>query len=346
MDVAYVNEAKKEQVKNSVEGRKTGIFAPREENFGTEYSAPPEQKIEQKRENLRSSVSPLAYPPDLTDEFYIEFNAFKHNTSRADETKRTFSFEKSVYLPFPSSVTDAYGARYSEENLFGDGQFYKDAINSLMTGENGTKRASDLLDKNLLANRGGRFLADKVNNIANDPIGTLAGAATFLSAGVGGGIGAAIKTNINVTTNPYPVLIYQGQNNMKTFAFSWTFFPESPQESTTIRKIIGYFRREMLPERMENHPSILKFPAVFEVVLQPQVKVFKRCVVTNLDVNYTPTGGPAFVKEFPVQTSNFTDPAAITMTISFQEVEIWLANDFHAEESKDFNYVSGNRTYV
>jgi len=299
---------------------------------------PPESKVEEKRAALLSAISPLVYPPDLNEEFYIEFNAFKSNTSRADEVKRTFNFEKSVYLPFPQSVTDAYNAQYGQENLFGVAEFFREAIDSLITGDSGTKRVSDLLNKNLRADRGGRFAANKVNNLVNDPVGAAGAAATFLVNGVGGPIGAAAKTTFKVATNPYPVLIYQG-TNFKSFTFSWTFFPESPDESKTINKIIGYFRREMLPERIDNHPSILKFPAIFEIYIRPDIKKFKRCVINSVDVNYTPAG-PAFVRDAP-QVAGVTansNPAAISLTISLQEVEMWLANDFSAEESKEFGY--------
>jgi len=70
-------------------------------------------------------------------------------------------------------------------------------------------------------------------------------------------------------------------------------------------------------------------------------------VISNLSVNYTPSG-PAFVKEFPVESSNFIEPAAINMTVTFREIEMWTANDFHSEESKNFYYndPKATRKYV
>jgi len=347
MDVKYVNDRKTERLRPDVEGKKEGVFAPREENFGTEYSAPPEKKVEAARTNLLSSISPLAYPPDLTDEFYIEFNAFKANTSRALEAKRTFNFEKSVYLPFPQSVTDEYGASYNEEALNFTGDFAKRSLDAAMTSESGTKKVANLLPGGGAADRLGRILADAANKAKDAPRESLAAVATFGLTGMGGPYASAAKSTLQVTTNPYPVMIYQGPGGFKSFAFSWTFFPESSKESDTIKKIIGYFRREMLPERVEEAPSILKYPAIFEIVMQPEVKLFKRCVISNLSVNYTPSG-PAFVKEFPVESSNFIEPAAINMTVTFREIEMWTANDFHSEESKNFYYndPKATRKYV
>lgn len=347
MDVKYVNAKKTERLRPDVEGKKDGIFAPKEENFGTEYSAPPEKKVEAARTNLLSSISPLAYPPDLTDEFYIEFNAFKANQSRPFETKRTFNFEKSVYLPFPQSVTDAYRGNYSEENLTFLGEFATRGLDRLMTSDDGTKRVSNLLPGSGVADRGGQILADLIKKTTDSPKQSAAAIATYGLTGMGGPYASAAKTSIQVTTNPYPVMIYGGPGGFKQFAFSWTFFPESSKESDTIKKIVGYFRREMLPERVTDAPSILKYPAIFEIVMQPEVKLFKRCVISDLDVNYTPVG-PAFVKEFPVTNSNFIEPAAVTLTITFREIEMWLANDFHSEESKSFYYndPKANRKYL
>ena len=340
MDVKYVNQKKEEQ---SVEGSKKGIFGPPREPV----SAPPEKKIEVKRAALLSTISPLVFPSDLTDGFYIEFNAFKANTERPEESTRTFSFEKSVYLPFPQSVTDQYNASYSPENLFFGGDFAKTSFDALMTSD-GTKRVSNILPGKGVADRAGNILADLIKKTTSSPKESAAAVATYGLSGVGGPIAAAAKTSLNVTTNPYPVMIYQG-TNFKSFAFSWTFFPESPAESDTISKIIGYFRREMLPERNDNIPSILKYPAIFEISIQPEIKMFKRCVVSNLDVNYTPAG-PAFVKEFPKpQAGSFftnidlVEPTAITLSISFQEVEMWLANDFKTSEVEFFDYVKSNR---
>lgn len=330
MNVGYVNSFKY----NANESKKQDIFAPKE-------SAPPETKVEEKRSELLSSISPLVFPSDLTDQFYIEFNAFKVNQERPEEATRTFNFQKSVYLPFPQSVTDQYGASYSQDNLFFGGEFLKNSLDALMTS-NGTKKVENLLPGGGAADRAGNILAGLVEKTTNSPTQAAAAVATYGLTGVGGPIGAAAKASLNVTTNPYPVMIYQG-TNFKSFGFSWTFYPESKEESSTINKIIGYFRREMLPERVNNIPSILKYPAVFEVNIQPELKLFKRCVITGLDVNYTPSG-PSFVRDY--QSSPFAEPSAISMTIQFQEVEMWLANDFHSEESKNFQYVKAGRQYV
>lgn len=315
-------------------------------NHGAD-TRPPEKKVEEERQKKLEGPAPLKFPTDLSDNLYIEFNAFKVSQDRPNEAKRTFDFTKSVYLPFPSSVTDQYGASYSREDLFFGGEFIKNGLNTLMTDGSGTKSVENVFSSGAL-DRTGQGAAKAIQKFTADAKGSMQRGAAVVGAyamtGIGGPIGAAAKAAFNVTTNPYPVMIFQG-TGFKSFSFSWTFFPESKKESDIIKKIIGYFRREMLPESLKSTPSIMAYPAIFEVSMTPEVKQFKRCVVTNLDVNYTPMG-PAFVKEFPVKSSAFLEPAAVTMTLSLQEIEIWTANDFYATEENNFDYIKGNGTNV
>jgi len=321
---------------NDVETRKQGIFA-------TPSNRPPETTVEEKRQEKLKAQTPLKFPPDLSDNLYMEFNAFKVSQDRPQETKRTFEFSKSVYLPFPSSVTDQYGAYYNEEALFFGGEFIKNGLNSIMTGGDGTKSVGNIFSKGT-ADKTGQGFANKLDGIVADAKGSMKRGAAAVGAyaltGMGGPLGSAAKAAFNVTTNPYPVMIFQG-TGFKSFGFSWTFFPESKKESDIIKKIVGYFRREMLPESLKSTPSIMAYPAIFEVFMTPEVKQFKRCVVTSLDVNYTPMG-PAFVKEFPLKDgSPFLEPAAVTMTMNLKEIEIWTANDFYPTEENDFDYIKG-----
>jgi len=313
-------------------------------NYNAENQSP-ERQIEMQRERRLKAQAPMIFPPDLTEQLYIEFNAYSVNQDRPSEAKRTFEFKKSIYLPLPSSITDQYGASYNREDLFFGGEALKQGLNAAMQSGDGTKSVGNIFGGETL-DKAGNAASKAINKFAGDPSGALktgaAVGATYLMSGVGGAIGAAAKASFNVTTNPYPVMIFQG-TGFKSFGFSWTFYPESSKESETIKKIVGFFRREMLPESMKQTPSIMANPAIFEVYMNPDIKQFKRCVVTGLDVNYTPSG-PAFVKEFPLKDgSPFLEPAAVTMSITLQEIEIWTANDFYNDESMNFEFIKKNK---
>lgn len=309
-------------------------FANPSSGSGTRSSeidgTPAETKIDEQKKKEFENGS-IIFPPDLSTDFYISFNSFKFSKDRPLEALRTFKFEKSVFLPFPSSLTDQYGASYTREDLYFGGEFLKDSINQLMTSD-GTRSIANVLPGTGIADRVGQVAAGVLEKINEKPMESIATVAAYGLTGIGGAIGAAAKTAFQVSTNPYPVMIYQG-TGFKSFAFSWVFYPESKEETETIRTIVGYFRREMLPERLETNKTILANPAVFEIVVSPDkyTKKFKRSVLTSVDVNYTPSG-PAFVKSSDTDAA----PAAVALSLNFQEIEIWLANDFDNSEPFDF----------
>ena len=287
---------------------------------------------------LVGDLSHIVYPPNLSDTFYIGFNAYSYNNDpkykRANEVTRTFKLNKSVYLPLPANITDTYTAGYNSENLYFFGNALKGQFDNLMQ-QNGTKSVSNIMTKESL-NKAVSGLADVIENTSAADIGAIGG--TYLMSGMGGPLAGAAKTSFQVTTNPFPVMIYSG-TGFKSFSFSWVFYPESYQESELIKTIVGYFRREMLPEQHEQYSSILKTPAIFEIKMRPDehTKQFKKCVITGMDVNYTPSG-PAFIYNDIENQGDLRVPAAVSLTLNFQEIEIWLANDFHETEEKLFDF--------
>lgn len=305
----------------------------------------PEKEIDEKRSStLLGNKSPFIFPSDLSTDYYISLNAFKFSQDRATEVKRQFSYEQSVYLPLPGNISDSFGASYEKENLFFFGNAAKEGMNSMMQ-EGGTVSIQNALNQNL-GNLAGKGATNLVNTIKNDPMGAgknaLAGALTYLVSGAGGPLAAAAKSSMQVTTNPFPVMIFQGTGFKPPFSFDWTFYPESLEESKTIRKIIGYFRREMLPEMMAENKSILKAPAIFEIKMVPDayMRQFKRCVLTNMNVNYTPNGA-TFLSS---SSEDAKVPAAITMSLTFEEIEVWLADDYYASEYNSFGVKDRNYT--
>jgi hypothetical protein len=304
----------------------------------------PEKKIEEKRSNLLiGQNAPIVFPSDLSPDYYISFNAFKHSQERPDESKRTFKFDKSIYLPLPGGIADSYSASYNQEDLYIFGNAAKEGMNALMTSGGTTSIANAMKGDGI--NKAAGAVNSALAKIKQDPTGSAktagATAAAFMLQGAGGPMAAAAKSAFQVTTNPFPVMIFQGTGFKPAFSFDWTFYPESQLEADIIRKVVGYFRREMLPEMVEGNPSILKSPAIFEVKMTPNeyTRQFKRCVLTNMSVNYTPNG-VAFIKSNDGTGDPAKVPAAVSLSLTFQEIEVWLADDYHADESKSFGVVN------
>lgn len=332
----------------SIENAKSGIFSNTTAMLGS-TPAPtaatlPDQKIESARSNkLVKDLSPLSFPSDLSTEYYISFNAFYHSQERPQESKRTFTFNKSVYLPLPTNISDSYSSSYNADNLYVLGNAAKNGLTQLMAGEGGTLSVTNILQN--VPETGGKSVAKAVEALTNDTKGTAkkvaAAGLTYLAEGIGGPLMSAAKSAFQVTTNPFPVMVFQGAGLKPPFSFGWTLYPESLDEAMAIKKIIGYFRREMLPETMEGIQSILKTPAVFEIKMVPDenTRKFKRCVLTDMVVDYAPNG-PAFIKENAADPSQAAVPAAITLSLTFREIEVWLADDFSTDESNYFEPIN------
>jgi hypothetical protein len=221
------------------------------------------------------------------------------------------------------------------------GNAAKEGFGAMMAGGSGSVSVSNMLNKNVI-NKAGNYVADLINSVSQDPSGAgkkaAATGATYLMSGTGGPLAAAAKSSFQVTTNPFPVMIYQGTGIKPPFTFEWEMHPETREEADTIRKIVNYFRREMLPELMEVNSTILKTPAIFEIKMNPNqyTRQFKRCVLTDMSVNYMPNGVAFIAKDhttYPVDTV----PAAVALSLTFREIEVWLADDFYADENNSFS---------
>lgn len=284
--------------------------------------------IDDKRNN---DNAPITFPADLTTDLYISFNAFTYSKERPQDQQRSFTYEKSIHLPIPTNLTDSFSAGYSSENLYYAGDALKNQLSSDLRREGIGGTVSSYASKEGL----NKLVGSVMDTVKNTDPGQLAlGLGVYGLNSMPGAAAAAIKSSLQLTTNPFPVMIFQGTSFKPPFSFDWTLYPESQTEAYIIRKIVGFFRREMLPERMESNSSILRSPSVFEIrIVPPEIgRTFKRCVLTNMGVNYAPNG-PSFL----VSSVKEAFPTAVTLSLTFQEIEVWLANDYQTLENLDFD---------
>ena len=300
----------------------------------------PDKTIEQNRStNLNSENAPIQFPSDLGTDYYISFNAFKHALEKPEDTRRSFTFKKSINLPLPANLSDNYSADYNSENLFFVGNALKQGLTEFSSGPGGVVGGFENLNMNSV----GSNAAKALNYLAENGSKIGAAAGVMALGGMGGPMGAAAKAAFQVTANPFPVMIFQGTKFKPPFTFDWTLYPESEEEADNIKKIVGFFRREMLPETYPGNPAILKTPSVFEIKITPSdpLRKFKRCVLTNMNVNYAPAG-VSFLKTSisPLESSNDAVPTATSISLTFQEIEIWLADDYSTDQGFGFEPIN------
>ena len=180
----------------------------------------------------------------------------------------------------------------------------------------------------------------------NEAVGGLSGPA--------GNARDAILKKAGRIINPHKAVIYQGPGGFRVFNYSFSMSPESKTEADTISKIVYYFKYHMHPgiPTIESGPNnnagapvrtstggninssvTLSYPEEFTITarvnfnedvgtegnkgnattIRPLFKIDK-CFLESLSVDYSTSGGPAFIRD-----ESTTTPATTTLTLQFKE---------------------------
>lgn len=279
-------------------------------NAAVEFSTIGPSKDPNKELIENKSQAILSYPMDLGKYYML---IFIDNYTRPSIVKPLqLQNSKSIALPLPSNLNDLQVVAYSQDEygaLLGVGA---DIISSQMQGAQGGKAAG-----------GYQGLASKLANIGSD----IGGAAL----GLGGQIlldstrmGQLAQNLLGIASNPW--LTVQLQSPMfKEHSFTWTFSPNSPEESARLKLIIDTLRYHMLPSLTKGTRGIfLNYPDLFRPVIVPNASTmyfFKYCVGTSMNVHYAPLGTPSFF-------AGTEAPTSIMMTLNLLEIEIHLKDNF------------------
>lgn len=132
--------------------------------------------------------------------------------------------------------------------------------------------------------------------------------------------------------NPYLKMLFRGIN-FRNFEFSFKFTPHTVEESDRIWKIIQQFRQAALPEADEGgfkwkYPREVEIKYIYQGRDHPWLNKFKRCVITDCNVNYTSSGFYASMRNgFPAETE---------LRLQFSEIELLTRKDIGTENGPSF----------
>ena len=124
-------------------------------------------------------------------------------------------------------------------------------------------------------------------------------------------------------TNPFMEVIFE-KVGMRTFSYNFTFSPRNADETEDVQKIIKMFRFHMLPEMQGANERFLTLPSTFDIHYMYQMSSetatensfyskIATCVLSGVDVDYTPDGVKSFASGAPTQ---------IKMGLNFMETEM------------------------
>lgn len=247
-----------------------------------------------------------------------------------------------IELPFPRSLSDSQGIRVqSFERDF----LYERVASGLssLTGDS----SSDFM-KNISTGLTGALDSIKTGSkdFFNDPMAAVTGAlkemggieankATAIASYLGRNIiGGDLSRTLGVinqrVVNPQETLSFTGVD-LKNYTFSWDLFPSNKADTEQIRKIVQFLKNKSLPETegiegvKGSSRAFLKYPSIVTLnllgVQESHFQRFKRCMISNVTVDYGAGGGMPQIIKGGV-------PAAVTLSISFSEVQIHTRDDY------------------
>jgi len=282
--------------------------------------------------------------------------ALTSNQFSGSEKSPQITSQTAIELPFPRTLQDSTNIRVQQferdflyERLasgiasFNDGNgglgnFFSNvgtAAASLMDGTTNYMKAmgSQANEKGMIEAMAGALSAgaDKLSQFNTQKAIGMAGylARNFIPGEIAKSVGVVSQR----TVNPQETLSFSGVD-LRNFTFSWDLYPSNADDTTRIRKIVKLLKQKSLPTSEAadvggtTARAFLNYPDIVELnllgVQEDHFMRFKRCMIQNVTVDYGAGGMPEIMKGGV--------PAAVTLTITFSEIQIQTAQDYGAEE--------------
>jgi len=281
------------------------------------------------KEGTRTKYEDLVYPLDLaaSHQDIVKFSILKYvpSLSEAGQQKggvstsgRIITLEDgkpivkgserlgTITLPIPSGISDGNSARWQDQELGQVMEAAAAAAKSLFEG--GPDAAAATATEQIQDKTGGGDLPTAVSSFLLDTAtGTPVQARTY---------GVANNNNLEV--------LFSGPG-LRSFSFTFMFYPREPDEAIRVRKIIRAFKQSMSVKRSANS-LLLKAPHTFaisyltpgdngQMKIHPYLNKFKECALTNCNVEYTPDG------TYMTYGGAEKSMTSYRMTLSFAELE-------------------------
>lgn len=256
-----------------------------------------------------SQYNELSFPAKLGPHSIV-FNFSKYDTNQDASTMNTVSGTTSIALPIPSNLVDSFSLRVAGTELEATGAIARQAA---VASQN---QSGDLMAdlKSFISGANKEAKGSIVKSVLSD----LAPANVIKGAEVG--VGALV--------NPHLALTFDGID-LKTHTFNWQLAPHSSDESESLKKIVRKIKHAITPSykstgAVDSGRSFLQYPDVVDIFFlgsaPGHMYYFKRCMVSNFEVNYAGGGSAAFVQG--------GKPAVVNVSMSLTEMEIHTKDDY------------------
>ena len=212
-------------------------------------------------------------------------------TQAASVTRAQKRLKTAIALHIPNQLNIRYGVSWGEEDTFSYAAAAAGAEEILKALEGGGAK-----------------------NLGNDAA-AIVGAMGLKSDKQG----AAASAAFGLASNPKKEQVFKNVD-FRTFQFDYQFFPRNKDEAANVMRIIQEFKYHMHPEFKDANEFLYVYPSEFDIAYyqngqeNPNLHRHTSCVLTEMNVNYTPNG----------QFNSFDNgmPTQINITLSFRELSL------------------------
>ena len=248
-----------------------------------------------------------------------------YNESATSSKLYTKTSGKSIILYMPEDVSTGYKAQWTGKSFSNTGRNILTTAGSggpLQFAQNTVSSIGQAWES-AITNTGAKVVQETIAKITGEDVST-----NDIFAGTRG-----------VILNPNVELLFSGID-LRNFALNFKLVARNKGEADDITTIINEFRKAMLPRFSDGKDlplasaigndnnikaNFIKVPNVCKVSfmrgsgLNPNVAQYKMCAITQVDINYTPDGTYAVLKDGQM--------AAVGLSLSFQETKLIFAEE-------------------
>lgn len=271
--------------------------------------------IQNARARNNTSYQDLSYLDGSPYTMQLLFTDYSYAAAGGGETAES----RSVTLPLPSSLQDAYGVRVSGYELEGTGALAAGVAQSV----SGASRANDITEALQRLRGDAQGFIDSAGASTVGPALSYAArqSLTALSRLGFENIDRGVAAGSGTVVNPHQTVVFDGVD-LKQYDFSWTLSPKSREEADTIADMITTIKREIHPT-YELQRSLLRYPSLVRPVIhgisEEHTFTFNIGMIGNLQVDYSPNG---------MALNRGGIPSVVNLSMNFTEARIRTSQDF------------------
>lgn len=265
-------------------------------------------------------------PRDLSPHHYMRLTIMRYDRAHQLDPAKTLPV-KVIGLPIPTNLSEQFGAAWNEVAL---GAMVGVAEAAAYNAAQGNAEQAGANLANLLSSEN---LMTAVKGGVRGVVRSVPGVGAFAEAA-----GNAASLNLGVVRNPHLSLVFS-QMALRRHTFTFRLFPYDQGELQDIKEVVKLMKLATLPSLTrggdggEAAASFgFTFPYQLDVAIMsggnkdPIFKI-KTCIIRSLNINYSPSGTPAFFAD--------GSPAEVELSFELEETSVHTREDYEGSEELD-----------